>query len=95
MGSLGHEDFILIDNWPGVPLTTAPAVPNGYDSTNAGNDATTPMYPPGTKHQRYQDSTVGAGGTHVANTEEVGHIQITGHESKGKINKRLRIALGA
>jgi misacylated tRNA(Ala) deacylase len=35
------------------------------------------------------------GGTHVANTEEVGHIQITGHESKGKINKRLRIALGA
>jgi len=35
------------------------------------------------------------GGTHVANTEEVGHIQITGHESKGKINKRLRIALDA
>ncbi len=33
------------------------------------------------------------GGTHVANTREVGHIWIVGHESKGKGNKRLRIAL--
>jgi misacylated tRNA(Ala) deacylase len=33
------------------------------------------------------------GGTHVANTREVGHIKIVGHESKGKINKRLRIAV--
>ena len=33
------------------------------------------------------------GGTHVARTGEVGHIRITGHESKGKINKRLRLAL--
>lgn len=31
------------------------------------------------------------GGTHVANTSEVGHIIVTGHESKGRINKRLRI----
>ena len=34
------------------------------------------------------------GGTHVANTEEVGRIKIVGHESKGKINKRLRIEVG-
>ena len=33
------------------------------------------------------------GGTHVANTCEVGQIRVTGHESKGRINKRLRIAL--
>jgi misacylated tRNA(Ala) deacylase len=33
------------------------------------------------------------GGTHVANTAEVGHIRVVGHESKGRINKRLRIAL--
>lgn len=33
------------------------------------------------------------GGTHVANTREVGVIRVVGHESKGKINKRLRIAL--
>jgi misacylated tRNA(Ala) deacylase len=33
------------------------------------------------------------GGTHVANTREVGHIKIAGHESKGKINKRLRIII--
>ncbi len=33
------------------------------------------------------------GGTHVANTREVGHIRVVGHESKGKINKRLRIAV--
>ncbi len=31
------------------------------------------------------------GGTHVANTKEVGRIKVTGHESKGRINKRLRI----
>ena len=31
------------------------------------------------------------GGTHVANTREVGRIKVVGHESKGKINKRLRI----
>jgi misacylated tRNA(Ala) deacylase len=35
------------------------------------------------------------GGTHVASTGEVGTIRITGHESKGKINKRLRLALDA
>lgn len=33
------------------------------------------------------------GGTHVANTREVGTIRVVGHESKGKLNKRLRIAL--
>ena len=31
------------------------------------------------------------GGTHVANTSEVGHVRVVGHESKGRINKRLRI----
>ena len=33
------------------------------------------------------------GGTHVSSTSHVGYIKITGHESKGKINKRLRIAV--
>src|SRR5689334_23004543 len=33
------------------------------------------------------------GGTHVANTREVGTIRVTGYESKGRINKRIRIAL--
>ena len=33
------------------------------------------------------------GGTHVSSTSKVGYIKITGHESKGKINKRLRIAV--
>ena len=31
------------------------------------------------------------GGTHVGNTSEVGRIRVVGHQSKGKINKRLRI----
>ncbi|MBI2775826.1 MAG: alanyl-tRNA editing protein [Chloroflexi bacterium] len=33
------------------------------------------------------------GGTHVANTTEVGRIRVTGYESKGRINKRIRISL--
>ena len=33
------------------------------------------------------------GGTHVANTREVGGIRVTGYESKGRINKRIRMEL--
>jgi misacylated tRNA(Ala) deacylase len=33
------------------------------------------------------------GGTHVANTAEVGRIRVQGYESKGRINKRIRIAI--
>jgi misacylated tRNA(Ala) deacylase len=33
------------------------------------------------------------GGTHVANTREVGGIRVTGYESKGRINKRIRVEL--
>ena len=33
------------------------------------------------------------GGTHVANTLEVGTIRVTGYESKGRINKRIRMEL--
>jgi misacylated tRNA(Ala) deacylase len=33
------------------------------------------------------------GGTHVANTREVGPIRVIGYESKGRINKRIRIEL--
>lgn len=33
------------------------------------------------------------GGTHVANTREVGRLRVTGYESKGRINKRIRIEL--
>jgi misacylated tRNA(Ala) deacylase len=35
------------------------------------------------------------GGTHVANTREVGKVRITGSENKGKGNKRIEIALEA
>jgi misacylated tRNA(Ala) deacylase len=33
------------------------------------------------------------GGTHVARTSEIGQVRVTGYESKGRINKRIRIAL--
>lgn len=33
------------------------------------------------------------GGTHVRNTSEVGRVRVVGHESKGRINKRLRIEI--
>jgi misacylated tRNA(Ala) deacylase len=35
------------------------------------------------------------GGTHVANTKEVGRIRITDYKSKGKINKRIYVELDA
>jgi misacylated tRNA(Ala) deacylase len=34
------------------------------------------------------------GGTHVARTGEIGRASVTGIEKKGKINRRVRIALG-
>lgn len=34
------------------------------------------------------------GGTHVANTREVGSIRVTDYKSKGKINKRIYLELG-
>jgi misacylated tRNA(Ala) deacylase len=33
------------------------------------------------------------GGTHVANTEEVGEVEITAHKSKGRQNKRVEFVL--
>jgi misacylated tRNA(Ala) deacylase len=33
------------------------------------------------------------GGTHVANTREVGHLRVVDYKSKGAINKRLVVAL--
>jgi misacylated tRNA(Ala) deacylase len=33
------------------------------------------------------------GGTHLSSTSRVGYIKIIGHESKGKINKRIRISV--
>ena len=35
------------------------------------------------------------GGTHVANTREVGGVRVVDYKSKGQINKRLHIALDA
>ncbi|MEW5960899.1 MAG: alanyl-tRNA editing protein, partial [Chloroflexota bacterium] len=34
------------------------------------------------------------GGTHVANTREVGTITVAGYKSKGKINKRIELEIG-
>ena len=33
------------------------------------------------------------GGTHVSHTAEIGRVRVTGYESKGRINKRIRIAV--
>ena len=33
------------------------------------------------------------GGTHVANTSEVGHIRVVDYKSKGKINKRIEVVV--
>jgi misacylated tRNA(Ala) deacylase len=33
------------------------------------------------------------GGTHVASTQEVGRIQVVGHKSKGRINKRIELSI--
>jgi misacylated tRNA(Ala) deacylase len=34
------------------------------------------------------------GGTHVASTREVGRIRVAGYESKGRINKRIKLEIG-
>jgi misacylated tRNA(Ala) deacylase len=34
------------------------------------------------------------GGTHVANTREVGTIKVAGYKSKGKLNKRIMLEIG-
>lgn len=34
------------------------------------------------------------GGTHVAHTGEIGRVRVTGVENKGKLNRRVRVALG-
>ena len=55
------------------------------------------LLPPDIKEVRTVDITgldmQADGGTHVANTSEVGRIRVVGHESKGRINKRLRIEI--
>jgi misacylated tRNA(Ala) deacylase len=33
------------------------------------------------------------GGTHVANTSEIGRVEVTGVEKKGKLNRRVRVRL--
>jgi misacylated tRNA(Ala) deacylase len=33
------------------------------------------------------------GGTHVANTSEVGRIRVTDYKSKGKSNKRIEVVV--
>ena len=53
------------------------------------------LLPPAIKQVRIVDinglDIQADGGTHVASTTEVGRIRVVGHESKGRINKRLRI----
>ena len=53
------------------------------------------LLPPAIQQVRIVDVTgldlQADGGTHVATTNEVGRIRVVGHESKGRINKRLRI----
>jgi misacylated tRNA(Ala) deacylase len=55
------------------------------------------LLPEGITHVRVVDieglDLQADGGTHVANTREVGRIVVTGHENKGRSNKRLRIAV--
>lgn len=55
------------------------------------------LLPAGIKEVRTIDITgldmQADGGTHVANTRDVGRIRVVGHESKGRINKRLRIEI--
>lgn len=45
--------------------------------------------------QIHELDTQADGGTHVAHTDEVGPIQISGYKSKGKANKRIEILLDA
>ena len=56
--------------------------------TRRGGDARVPADP-----GQVPGAAGADGGTHVANTREVGGIRVTGYESKGRINKRIRLEL--
>jgi Ser-tRNA(Ala) deacylase AlaX len=51
-------------------------------------DVELPSMPPEFGRDRQPD-----GGTHVASTAEVGHIRVLKTESKGRQNKRIRLAV--
>ena len=62
----------------------------------SGNDALRPAHVPLSEVRTIE--IVGLdlqadGGTHVANTREVGRLRVVDYKSKGQINKRLHIAL--
>lgn len=67
MASIPPSHLILYDNVPGAGACNTPKPYGGWDTTSAGNRATSDSQGAGKKVIRYQDATVGAGGSYVAN----------------------------
>jgi hypothetical protein len=61
-GSIAPSDFILLDNFPGVASPNTPMPTGGFAQKD-----TSALYPVGTKITKYQDNSVGAQGSSVAN----------------------------
>jgi hypothetical protein len=67
MGSIAPSGLILYDGFPGAPDPNAPTPDNGFDATQGGQHSATAKFQVGRKRVGFQDSTVGAGGSSVAN----------------------------
>ncbi|MCP4388622.1 MAG: alanyl-tRNA editing protein, partial [Gammaproteobacteria bacterium] len=77
--SIGTITDQELDQNPGLVRTMSVQPPRGYGSVRTITIEDTDYQP--------------CGGTHVANTAEIGELLITGLKNKGKQNKRVSIAL--
>jgi hypothetical protein len=59
MASINLRDVVLYDRWPGYPDPNLSEPTCGFDSTT--QCSSTPVWPLGTKIQKYNDSTYGPG----------------------------------
>jgi hypothetical protein len=59
--TIAYTKFILVDNWPGVPVTIADVPKDGFTGSEH-HAATTEVFPLGTKMQVYCDGSVNTQG---------------------------------
>ena len=61
VSTINYTKFILVDNWPGVPVTVADVPKDGFTGSEHHN-VTSPVFPIGTKMQVFCDGSAGTTG---------------------------------